>query len=76
MDDARVVSVPESGLRTALTMLGPIIAGRERAKRTYRENRTAGARITPARTPSEAQLLQWWRETCRIVGISDDLRDW
>ena len=76
MDDVRIVSVPEAGLRAALSTLGPIIAGRERGRLSYREHREAHSRYTAARTPAEAELLRWWRESCRIVGMSDDLRDW
>jgi|GEM_PF-3654204 len=76
MDDARIVSVPEIGLRTVLSTLGPIIAGRERARLSYREHRCPGARFTAARTKSEAEVLHWWRETCRVVGLSPDLKDW
>jgi len=69
------VAVSELWLRKALVTLAPIIRGREAARKSYCES-GGHARQIAARTDDERLLLVGWRETCRAVGLDDDLRHW
>jgi len=69
------VEVSEVWLRKALVALAPVIRGHEAARMSYRESGGHARRIV-ARTEDERVLLSGWRETCRIVGLDDDLRHW
>ena len=76
MDHVRMISVPEDGLCTVLDALGPIIKGREMARRSYREHGDVGSRNVAARSMQDTMVLRWWQEACKIVGKEPDLRYW
>ena len=75
MDRTRTIPVVEDGLIPVLRALAPVIRGHEAGRKSYRES-GGHARHIVARTTEERVLLAWWKETCRMMGLDDDLRHW
>lgn len=73
MDESRVISVPEPGIRTVLELVRHYIIGHELARKTDYENSWAGSRHTRARTSEEQQVVEWFRETGKALGIDTRL---
>lgn len=74
--EGATISVPENGLRAVLRFVGEDLHRQEMARTSYREQGGIGRRHTGSMSLQFRLLKEWWAETCQIVGMDPDLREY